>query len=192
MSDEDKIDEYLIKDALERKNKHAFDTLVLKYQYRLFKIIARHISDPNEVLDVAQEVFIKAYNSLHTFRGESSFYTWLYRIAINTAKNYSIANWRRSGEINFELRELDQYINKKNVGDYNPPEQKLLDEEISDLILKLISVLPAELKNTLILREIDDLTYDEIAAVMDCPVGTVRSRIYRAREALGKGVDPEL
>ena len=186
MKDEDRLDQFLINNALNKKDKHAFNTIVLKYQYRLFKIITQYISDSSEVSDIVQEVFIKAYNSLHTFRGDSAFYTWLYRIAINTAKNYCVVKNRQANERHFEPNNIEQCMNKKDIATYHSPEQKLMDEELDDVMLKMVEILPLDLKNTILLRNIDGLTYDEIASVMNCPVGTVRSRIYRAREVLGK------
>ena len=186
---EEKIDLYLVTEV-QRGNKQAFDAIVLKYQYKIFKIIARYISDPSEVLDVTQETFIKVYNALPSFRGDSAFYTWLYRVAINTAKNYIVAQGRKFPEINYEISDIEQYITDSNMKSYGVPERLIICDELENILFEALEELPSELKTAIMLREIEGLTYDEIASIMECPVGTVRSRLFRAREALEKQVQP--
>jgi len=188
---EEKVDLHLIAEV-QKGNKQAFDALVLKYQYKIFKLVARYVSDPSEVLDVSQETFIRAYRGLSKFRGESAFYTWLYRIAINTAKNYVISQGRRLPDIDFEVSDVEQFISKSNVKEYSTPERLLMCDEIEHILFDVINDLPGELRTAIMLRELEGLTYDEIASVMGCPVGTVRSRIFRAREAIEKKVQPLL
>lgn len=173
-------------------NKHAFDALVLKYQYRVFKLVARYISDPSEVLDVTQEAFIKAYKALDNFRGDSSFYTWLYRIAVNTAKNHLISRGRRVPESELEISEIEQFLSKRDVKEYSTPERTLICDEMEHMLFDIIDDLPSDLRTAIMLREMEGLTYEEIAEVMGCPVGTVRSRIFRAREAIEKKIEPYL
>lgn len=188
---DNQIDAELIKEV-QAGNKQAFDALVLKYQYKMFKVVARYVSDPSEVLDVTQETFIKAYKAIDNFRAESSFFTWLYRIGVNTAKNYVISQGRKLPEVDYEITEVEQYISKANVKEYSTPEKVLIYDEMEDMLHGLIAELPSELKATLMLREVEGLTYDEIANLMDCPVGTVRSRIYRARELIERKSDINL
>jgi RNA polymerase sigma-70 factor, ECF subfamily len=188
---EENVDLHLIREV-QKGNKQAFDALVLKYQYKIFKLVARYVSDPSEVLDVAQETFIKAYRGLTKFRGDSAFYTWLYRIAINTAKNYVISQGRRLPDIDFEISDIEQFISKNNIKEYSTPERLLICDEIERILFDVIDDLPGELRTAIMLREMEGLTYDEIAVVMGCPVGTVRSRIFRAREAIEKKVHPLL
>lgn len=189
MQQEEQVDLHLIKEV-QGGNKHAFDALVLKYQYKVFKLVARYISDPSEVLDVTQEAFIKAYKSLDNFRGDSSFYTWLYRIAVNTAKNHLMARGRRVPESDHEISEIEQFLSKKDVNDYSTPERSLIYDEMEHMLFDIIDELPTELRMAIILREMEGLTYEEISEIMACPVGTVRSRIFRAREAIEKKIEP--
>lgn len=186
---EEQVDLHLIR-AVQDGNKQAFDSLVLKYQYRVFKLVARYISDPSEVLDVTQEAFIKAYKAIDNFRGDSSFYTWLYRIAVNTAKNHLIARGRRVPESDFEISELEQFLSKSNAKEYSTPERTLIYNEMEHMLFDIIDDLPSDLKTAIILREIEGLSYEEIAEVMGCPVGTVRSRIFRARETIERKIEP--
>ncbi len=179
-------------EEIQKGNKHAFDILVLKYQYKVFRIIARYVSDPSEILDITQETFIKVYKSIANFRGESSFYTWLYRIAVNTAKNQVISQGKRLPDLNYEISDIDQYASRHNIKEYSTPEKLLMCDEMEHILYRVIDELPGELKTAIMLREIEGLTYDEIALVMGCPVGTVRSRIYRARETIEKKVQPFL
>lgn len=191
MEDEQQIDLHLIAEV-QKGNKQAFDTLVLKYQYRVFKLVARYISDPSEVLDVTQETFIKAYKALDHFRGDSSFYTWLYRIAVNTAKNNLIARGRRIPESVLEISEIEQFLSKANVKEYSTPECTIMYDEMEHMLFEIIDDLPSDLRTAIMLRELEGLTYEEISEVMGCPVGTVRSRIFRAREAIDKKIEPLL
>lgn len=189
MDEEQQIDLHLIAEV-QKGNKQAFDSLVLKYQYRVFKLVARYISDPSEVLDVTQETFIKAYKALEHFRGDSSFYTWLYRIAVNTAKNHLMARGRRIPESAYEISEIEQFLSKSNVKEYSTPERALICDEMEHMLFEIIDDLPSDLRTAIMLRELEGLTYEEISEVMGCPVGTVRSRIFRAREAIEKKIDP--
>jgi RNA polymerase sigma-70 factor (ECF subfamily) len=189
MQQEEQVDLHLIVEV-QKGNKQAFDALVLKYQYKVFKLVARYISDPSEVLDVTQETFIKAYKALDNFRGDSSFYTWLYRIAVNTAKNHLIARGRRLPESEYEISEIEQFLSKRDVKEYSTPERTLICDEMEHMLFDIIDDLPSDLRTAILLREIEGLTYEEISEVMGCPVGTVRSRIFRAREAIEKKIDP--
>lgn len=170
----------------------AFDLLVQKYQHRIAHLISRYIRDPGEVEDVAQEAFIKAYRGLASFRGESAFYTWLYRIAINTAKNHLVSAGRRVPDQGVDATEAEQYDSGTLLQDADTPEHKLLTREIEGTVYRAIEGLPPELREAITLREMEGLSYEEIAAVMDCPIGTVRSRIFRAREAIDGRLRPLL
>lgn len=172
--------------------KQAFDLLVQKYQFKILKLVGRYVNDPSEAMDIAQESFIKAYRALEKFRGESAFYTWLYRIAINTAKNHLVLQNRRIVEINLELIDVEKTLVKNNFKDYSTPERVLLDVEIKQTVQDVIQHLPEELKVAITLRELEGLRYDEIAEIMGCPIGTVRSRIFRAREAIERKIKPLL
>ena len=189
MQEEQQVDLHLIQEV-QHGNKQAFDALVIKYQYKVFKLVARYINDPSEVLDVTQEAFIKAYKSLDNFRGDSSFYTWLYRIAVNTAKNHLISRGRRVPESDYEISEIEQFLSKKDVKEYSTPERTLMYDEMEHMLFDIIEDLPSDLRTSIMLREIEGLTYEEISEVMGCPVGTVRSRIFRAREAIEKKIEP--
>lgn len=179
------VDNELVK-RVQRGDKKAFDILVLKYQHKIVQLISRYIKDPSEALDVAQESFIKAYRALANFRGESAFYTWLYRIAINTAKNYLVSRARRSSENEIDIQVAEQYEGASRLKDQDTPEHILLSEEIVQTIRRAIDELPEELRIAISLREFEGMSYEEIAQSMSCPVGTVRSRIFRAREAIDK------
>lgn len=170
----------------------AFNALVEKYQYRILKLVNRYVNDPSEAMDVAQESFIKAYRALHNFRGDSAFYTWLYRIAINTAKNHAVTQNRRIIEADVETVDMEQTLIRANLKDYAAPEKVLLEVEVEDAINEIIEHLPKELRVAITLRELDGLSYNEIAGVMACPIGTVRSRIYRAREVIERRMAPKL
>lgn len=170
----------------------AFDLLVQKYQHRIAHLIGRYIRDPAEVEDVAQEAFVKAYRGLASFRGESAFYTWLYRIAINTAKNHLVAAGRRVPDHGIDAADAEQYESGSLLHETATPERTLLTDEIERTVYRAIEGLPAELREAITLREMEGLSYEEIAAVMDCPIGTVRSRIFRAREAIDARVRPLL
>lgn len=169
---------------VQKGDTRAFDLLVLKYQHRIFGLVSRYIRDADEVQDVAQEAFIKAYRALPNFRGESAFYTWLYRIAINTAKNYLVARSRRPPGTDVELDDAEYLENGGSLRDIESPENVLFGAELKAVVDRAISALPEDLRTAITLREFDGLSYEDIADIMDCPVGTVRSRIFRAREAI--------
>ena len=173
-------------------NKHSFDLLVEKYQFRLHKLVSRYISDPSEALDVTQESFIKAYNALNHFRGDSSFYTWLYRIAINSAKNYLASQNKRSIEANVELIDIDQTLLKNEIKEFISPDKIIQSDEIEQVIFSAIDHLPKELKVAITLRDLEGMSYEEISEVMSCPIGTVRSRIFRARAVIERKIKPIL
>ncbi len=170
----------------------GFDLLVHKYQHRVAHLVGRYVRDAAEVEDVAQEVFLKAYRGLANFRNESAFYTWLYRIAVNTAKNYAGAVARRATEQAVDAHEAEGSHSAALLRDSATPERELASDEIQRAITATLEGLPTELREALVLREMDGLTYDEIAAVMECPIGTVRSRIFRAREAIDRRIEPLL
>jgi RNA polymerase sigma-70 factor, ECF subfamily len=174
-------------------DKQAFGLLVSKYQRKLMRLVMRLVRDPAEAEDVVQEAFIKAYRALPAFRGESAFYTWLYRIGVNTAKNWLIAHRRRpptSTEVDSE--EAETYEDGELLRDVDTPERLLMSKQIADTVNAAMTALPEELRTAITLREIDGLSYEEIAEVMDCPIGTVRSRIFRAREAIAQKLRPLL
>ncbi|MCW8846850.1 MAG: RNA polymerase sigma factor RpoE [Gammaproteobacteria bacterium] len=173
-------------------DKAAFDVLVLKYQHKIVNLVMRYVQDPVESLDVAQEAFIKAYRALPSFRGDSAFYTWLYRIAINTAKNYLVARKRRPLDYDLDLQDPQQYDMDSRLSDAETPEGHVLGEEIRLVVSDAIEGLPKDLRTAIVLREIEGMSYEEIAREMDCPVGTVRSRIFRARDAIDKLLRPLL
>lgn len=173
---------------VQKGDKRAFDLLVLKYQYKLQAIVGRFIRDTDEVADVTQEAFIKAYKALPKFRGDSQFYTWLYRIAINTAKNYLVSKSRRPANTDIDVEDAQQFSNNDKLIDEATPENTIMTEELATIIKNGLSALPEDLRTALTLREFEGMSYEDIAAVMDCPVGTVRSRIFRAREFLDERV----
>lgn len=171
----------------------AFDRLVAKYQRKLNRLLSRYVRDHAEVEDVAQETFIKAYRALPSFRGESAFYTWLYRIGINTAKNHLVAKSRRAPtSTDFDADEAEAFDDADLLHDINTPERVLQSKQIGQTVNAAMAALPEELRNAIILREIEGLSYEEIAAEMGCPIGTVRSRIFRAREAVAEKLRPLL
>lgn len=172
--------------------KGAFDLLVLRYQHRILALIGRFIKDPHEVEDVCQEAFVKAYRALPSFRGDSAFYTWLYRIAINTAKNYMVARGRRPPSTDVDVDEAEFLETQTVLTDIENPEQNLAKDDLKKVIDKAIEDLPEDLRTAFTLREFSGLSYEEITEIMGCPVGTVRSRIFRAREALDKKIRPLL
>ena len=170
---------------VQRGDKGAFDALVLKYQHKLVKLVMRYVRNPAEAEDIAQEAFIKAYRALPQFRGDSAFYTWLYRIAINTAKNAVVSRDRSPIEYNIDRHDNDEsYEMQGRMKDSETPEGLVLTDEIRTTVNAAIDALPEDLRTAIVLRELEGLSYEEIAAAMDCPVGTVRSRIFRAREAI--------
>ncbi|GAA5192350.1 RNA polymerase sigma factor RpoE [Ferrimonas gelatinilytica] len=179
-------------ERVQQGDKQAFNLLVVKYQHKVANLIGRYVKNPGDVADVAQEAFIKAYRSLPNFRGESAFYTWLYRIAVNTAKNYLVSQGRRPPANDVDAGEAEFYDGADALRDVATPERQMLSDEIRQMVFATIESLPEELKVAVTLRELEGLSYEEIAAVMDCPVGTVRSRIFRAREAIDKKIQPLL
>ncbi len=173
-------------------DKSAFDVLVLKYQHKIVNLVTRYVKDSDEALDVAQEAFIKAYRALPRFRGDSAFYTWLYRIAVNTAKNHLVAAKRRPMDYDLDLQDPEQYEMQARLKDVDTPEAVSLKDEVHETIETTIRELPEDLRTAILLREVEGMSYEEIAEAMDCPVGTVRSRIFRAREAISNRIDPLL
>jgi RNA polymerase sigma-70 factor (ECF subfamily) len=191
MTDRD-IDRQLVARA-QRGDKRAFELLVEKYQRKLARLLSRFIRDPAEVEDVTQEAFIKAYRALPAFRGDSAFYTWLYRIGINTAKNYLMAMGRRAPtSTEVEAEEAEGFEEGEQLRDINTPESLLLSNEIAKTVNATIEQLPEELRTAIQMREIEGMSYEDIAKAMDCPIGTVRSRIFRAREAIAEQLRPLL
>lgn len=188
---QDENDQQLVQ-RVQKGDKSAFDLLVLKYQHRVLKLVGRFVSDAAEAEDVAQEAFIKAYRALPAFRGDSAFYTWLYRIAINTAKNALVSNRRRPVDFDLDMQDPDQYERHARLKEADTPEGVLLTDEIRVVVEKALEQLPEDLRTAIVLRELEGLSYEEIAEAMDCPVGTVRSRIFRAREAIDKKLKPLL
>ena len=191
MSDRE-VDQQLV-ERVQRGDKHAFDLLVIKYQRKLGRLLSRFIRDSGEVEDVTQEAFIKAYRALPGFRGDSAFYTWLYRIGINTAKNHLVAMGRRAPtSTEFDAEEAESMESGEQLRDLNTPENQMMSRQVGDVVNQTLEALPEELRTALTLREIEGLSYEEIAAAMQCPVGTVRSRIFRAREAVAEKLRPLL
>jgi len=187
----EQLDEELVS-RVQRGDKAAFDLLVIKYQHKIIQLVNRYVKDPSEAQDVAQEAFIKAYRALGTFRGEAAFYTWLYRIAINTAKNYLILRTRRHSNYQLDIQEVEAIGNEPQLQGMDTPEQLILNEEIITTLNKAIEDLPEEMLLAFKLREFEGLSYEEIALAMDCPIGTIRSRLFRAREAIDKQLTPLL
>ena len=171
-------------------DKTAFDVLVLKYQQKVINLVNRYMHDQDLSMDVAQEAFIKAYKGLKNFRGDSAFYTWLYRIAINTAKNHLVSKGRRMPATDIDAQDAEQYEGADALRDVGSPEHEMLKEEIHRTVMAAIDALPEDLRTAITLRELEGLSYEEIAETMDCPIGTVRSRIFRAREAIEKDLKP--
>ena len=189
---EREIDQILVERA-QAGDRHAFDQLVSKYQRKLGRLLSRFIRDSAEIEDVTQEAFVKAYRALPSFRGDSAFYTWLYRIGINTAKNYLVAQGRRAPtSTQFDSEEAETFESADQLRDINTPESLLMSKQIGETVNSAIDALPEELRRAIVLREIDGLSYEEIAEMMDCPIGTVRSRIFRAREAVAEKLRPLL
>lgn len=188
---QDDTDQQLVQ-RVQAGDRSAFNLLVLKYQHRVLKLVGRFVSDAAEAEDVAQEAFIKAYRALASFRGDSAFYTWLYRIAINTAKNALVSSRRRPVDFDLDLQDPEQYDRHAKLKDADTPEGVLLTEEIRQVVENAMEQLPEDLRTAIVLRELEGLSYEEIAEAMDCPVGTVRSRIFRAREAIDKKLKPLL
>jgi len=185
------IDQALV-ERVQQGDRSAFDTLVLKYQSKIIQLVNRYVHDPDEAMDVAQEAFIKAYRAIGRFRGDSAFYTWIYRIAINTAKNHLVASGRRPPTGDIDAQDAEQYEGATGLREYATPERMLLKEEIEKTVASAIEELPDDLKTAITLRELEGLSYEEIAQAMECPIGTVRSRIFRAREAIDTKLKPLL
>ncbi|WP_410497971.1 RNA polymerase sigma factor RpoE [Chitinibacter sp. S2-10] len=191
VSDRD-LDQELVRRA-QAGDQRAFELLVIKYQRRIARLLSRLVRDPAELEDVSQEAFIKAYRALPSFRGESAFYTWLYRIAINTAKNYLSSLGRRPLlTVDYEDEDGERLDSTSQVPDFHTPETELSNRQIVSTVNEAVDALPADLREAITLREMDGLSYEEIALVMDCPIGTVRSRIFRAREAIASRLRPLL
>jgi RNA polymerase sigma-70 factor, ECF subfamily len=189
----DREADQVLVERVQRGDKQAFGLLVSKYQRKLIRLLSRLIRDPAEVEDVAQEAFIKAYRALPAFRGDSAFYTWLYRIGINTAKNFLAAQGRRAPtSTEFDSEEAEGFEDGEQLRDNNTPERILMSKEIGNTVNAAMTDLPEDLRTAIVLREIDGLSYEEIAQIMDCPIGTVRSRIFRAREAISAKLQPLL
>jgi len=185
------LDQELV-ERVQSGEKAAFDILVRKYEHKLANVISRYIHDQSEVLDVAQDAFIKAYRALPNFRGDSAFYTWLYRIAINTAKNHLVAASRRPPKNDVDALEAEQFEAGSGLKEYATPERLALRSELAGTIQDAIEELPEELRVAIVLRELEGLSYEEIANAMECPIGTVRSRIFRARDAIDRQIRPLL
>lgn len=186
------VDQQLVERA-QRGDKHAFELLVLKYQRRLGRLISRFVRDSAETEDVTQEAFIKAYRALPSFRGDSAFYTWLYRIGINTAKNYLVSLGRRAQTTTqFDVEDSEDFEGADQLQDMNTPENILMSKEVVGVVNATLLKLPEDLRTALTLREIEGLSYEEIAEIMSCPIGTVRSRIFRARETIATNLRPLL
>ncbi|EGV20314.1 RNA polymerase sigma factor RpoE [Thiocapsa marina] len=173
-------------------DKRAFDLLVLKYQQKVANLISRYVRDPSEVMDVSQDAFLKAYRALPAFRGESAFYTWLYRIAVNTVKNHLVAQGRRPPGDDVEAEVAEQMDMGVRLRDSGTPERLALTEEIAQTVQRALDDLPDDLRTAIVLRELEGMSYEEIATAMACPIGTVRSRIFRARDAIDKRLRPLL
>lgn len=188
---ENELDQALVK-RVQQGDKAAFDLLVRKYQHRIGALIARYIHDWSECQDVAQETFLRAYRALGNFRGDAQFYTWLYRIAVNTAKNHLVASNRRPPTDDIDAVDAVQFASGERLRDADTPEHELLRQEIERTVTDAVAQLPADLRAAITLREVDGLSYEEIAEAMDCPIGTVRSRIFRAREAIDAKLRPLL
>jgi len=191
MSDRE-IDQQLVERA-QRGDKQAFELLVAKYQRKLGRLLSRFIRDASEVEDVTQEAFIKAYRALPAFRGDSAFYTWLYRIGINTAKNYLVAMGRRAPTTtDIDSEEAEGFEDGDQLRDLNTPENEMMSRQVAETVNQTLEELPEELRTAITLREIEGLSYEDIAKIMNCPIGTVRSRIFRAREAIAERLRPLL
>jgi RNA polymerase sigma-70 factor (ECF subfamily) len=191
VSGQSSTDKVLVERA-QQGDSAGFDLLVTKYQHKIVQLIRRYVHDPQEALDVAQEAFLKAYRALPSFRGDSAFYTWLYRIAINTAKNHLVAARRRPVDYDFDPQDQELYDIQGRLRDVDTPEGLALAGEIRETIQEAMAELPEDLRTAITLRELEGMSYEEIAAAMECPVGTVRSRIFRAREAIARQLQPLL
>ncbi len=191
MTDQQNNDRQLVA-RVQKGDRRAFDLLVIKYQHRILALVGRFIPDFAEAQDVTQEAFIKAYRALPGFRGDSQFYTWMYRIAVNTAKNYLVSRGRKTPTRDIDLEDAEFFTDEKNLKDIETPDSLLQRDQLQKVVFDAIDALPEELRMAVTLRELDGLSYEEIAEVMDCPIGTVRSRIFRAREAIERKMQPLL
>ena len=187
-----KATDQILVERVQAGDKTAFDLLVKRYQHKVIGLIGRYVQDHAEALDVAQETFIKAYRALDSFRGESAFYTWLYRIATNTAKNYLVTRSRRPPGTDVDIDDVLQAESESELREIETPENNLYRDELFSVMASTLEALPEELRVALTLRELEGMSYEEIAEVMDCPIGTVRSRIFRARDAIDKELKPLL
>jgi RNA polymerase sigma-70 factor (ECF subfamily) len=187
-----KVTDQILVERVQAGEKAAFDLLVKRYQHKVIGLIGRYVQDHSEALDVAQETFIKAYRALDNFRGESAFYTWLYRIATNTAKNYLVTRSRRPPGTDVDIDDVLQAESETELRDIETPEHSLYRDELVSVMASALEALPEELRVAITLRELEGMSYEEIAVVMDCPIGTVRSRIFRARDAIDKELKPLL
>jgi RNA polymerase sigma-70 factor, ECF subfamily len=185
-----KSDDSKLVKRVQKGDKGAFDLLVMKYQHKIVNLVMRYVRDPEVALDITQEAFIKAYRALPRFRGDSAFYTWMYRIAVNTAKNHLAAQRRRPMDVELDLQDPEQYDLHARLRETDTPEGVTLGRELKEIVERAIAALPEDLRTAIILRELEGMSYEEIAQTMECPVGTVRSRIFRARDAIAKKVGP--
>ncbi len=183
----DQVDQELVL-RVQRGDKKAFDMLVIKYQHKIIQLVNRYVKDPSESQDVAQEAFVRAYKALANFRGDSAFYTWLYRIASNTAKNYLLNKLRKTPQYEIDIQDAEQLENLPELQCLETPERLLMNDELLEVLKLTIASLPEEMRMAITLREFDGMSYEEIAETMSCPVGTVRSRIFRAREAIDQAL----
>lgn len=188
---ENEVDQALVQ-RVQKGEKRAFDLLVARYQHRVTSVISRYVHDWSDAQDVAQETFIRAYRALGNFRGDSQFYTWLYKIAVNTAKNWLVSQGRRPPTDDIDATDAVQYDAGARLRDADTPEHELLRQEIEQTVSATVEALPEELRMAITLREVDGLSYEEIAEAMGCPIGTVRSRIFRARDAIDQKLRPLL
>ncbi|HIO96333.1 MAG TPA: RNA polymerase sigma factor RpoE [Leucothrix sp.] len=186
---ENQTDLELVK-RVQAGDKSAFDVLVLKYQQKVINLVMRYVHDPHIAMDISQESFIKAYRGLKNFRGDSAFYTWLYRISINTAKNHLVSKSRRMPDDDIDAQEAEQYEGGGKLREMSTPENELMTQEIHSTIKNAIDALPDDLRIAITLRELEGLSYEEISEAMECPIGTVRSRIFRARDSIEKELAP--
>jgi RNA polymerase sigma-70 factor, ECF subfamily len=183
------LDQELVR-RVQRGDSAAFDLLVRKYQHRIAGLIGRYIADWSECQDVAQETFLRAYRALGNFRGDAQFYTWLHRIAVNTAKNHLVAHGRRPRTDDIDIEDAEQFASSMRLRDNDTPERELMRQQLEQTVMRAVEALPEELRTAITLREVEGLSYEEIARKMDCPIGTVRSRIFRAREAIDLEMQP--
>lgn len=188
---ESDLDQALV-ERVQNGDKHAFDLLVRKYQHKLVSVISRYINDWSECQDVAQEAFVRAYRAIGSFRGDAQFYTWIYKIAINTAKNHLVSQGRRPPTEDIAVEDAVQFDGASRLHESATPERELMRQEIERTVFATVEALPEELRTAITLREVDGLSYEEIAETMNCPIGTVRSRIFRAREAIDEQLRPLL